>query len=180
MVTWSLLHKKIKCIVSYRVATARRRYPMEEEYQMRPKRPRGTYDYYKPVLSAPYLPMRERDAELPSNRYTRDRSYQGSSQAYSYYTVRDYHHRPPPMAPLPYPPPPPFDSLPPPPRYYDGPPLPDFPPSSSRSTNRTPTPSPYEKSVSEFLRRTSDSRREHERERERDLRERERKYRERR
>jgi len=123
----------------------------------------------------------------PSARYGRDRSYGGmrksSTQMYSDYDVRDYHHRPPPLAPLPYPPPPPFDSLPPPPRYYDGPPLPDFPTSSLRSSSHSHrATSPYEKSVSEFLRRTStnDARRDRDRERERELRERERKYRDRR
>ncbi|XP_021961107.1 YTH domain-containing protein 1 isoform X2 [Folsomia candida] len=159
----------------YGRAPMRRRFPMEDEYS-RPKRPRGPYEYYNKGPMGGGMSYMSRDVDLPpAARYARERSY-GSPHGYEDY--RDY-HRPPPMAPLPYPPPPPFDALPPPPRYYDGPPLPEFP-SSSRSAVRAS--SPYEKSVSDFLRRTGDGRRDRERERdrERDLRDRERKYRDRR
>ncbi|XP_066996788.2 YTH domain-containing protein 1 isoform X2 [Anabrus simplex] len=67
---------------------------------------------------------------------------------------------------------PPFvDSMPPPPRYYEGPPLPEYPSTvrSSRSEKRS-----YDRSVEEFLRRTTERR---DRDRDRD---RERRYRERR
>ncbi|CAG7786971.1 unnamed protein product [Allacma fusca] len=153
----------------------RRRFP-DDDFGQRAKRNRGSYEYhYKGTYS-------DRGSDVNTNhRYSRERNYHSprkvseSSHVYPDYVVRDYHHRPPPMAPLPYPPPPPFDSLPPPPRYYDGPPLPEFPSSTRTSSrdHRSASPVRYEKSVTEFLRRTSD-RRERERERDRD---RERKYR---
>ncbi|ODM99957.1 YTH domain-containing protein 1 [Orchesella cincta] len=147
----------------------RRRYPTEEDYAHRGKRPRVSYDYYKPSMYG------DRSAEMPTQQRYRERTSstlrKGTSQSYLDYAARDYHHRPPPMAPLPYPPPPPFDSLPPPPRYYDGPPLPDFPSTARSSLSEVRASSPYEKSVSDFLRRNSD-RRDRERDRDRDSRDR--------
>ncbi|XP_059477641.1 YTH domain-containing protein 1 isoform X2 [Neocloeon triangulifer] len=92
-----------------------------------------------------------------------DRSYTAPSP-YSYYMQEL--HRSAPVAPLPYPAPPPFESAPkPPPRYYDSPP--DY----SRSSRLDYDSHVYDRSVDEFLRRTSD-RREDRRERDRDRRER--------
>ncbi|XP_069961093.1 YTH domain-containing protein 1 isoform X2 [Cherax quadricarinatus] len=51
---------------------------------------------------------------------------------------------------------PPFDPIGP-PRYYDGPPLPEYPASRSRSEKR-PSADPYDRSVDEFLQRTRDRR----------------------
>ncbi|XP_065339156.1 YTH domain-containing protein 1 [Cloeon dipterum] len=95
-------------------------------------------------------------------RYS-DRSY-GAPSPYSYYMQEL--HRSAPVAPLPYPAPPPFESAPKPlPRYYDSPP--DY----SRSARLDYDSHVYDRSVDEFLRRTSD-RRDDRRERDRDRRER--------
>ncbi|PSN37472.1 YTH domain-containing protein 1 [Blattella germanica] len=106
------------------------------------------------------------------------RSYSGgvasAAEAYMADYMRSIQHQLPPM---PYAPPPgiygstsssPYDSMPPPPRYYDGLPLPDYSlpsRSSSHSDKRS-----YDRSVDEFLWRTSERRdrdRDHHRYRER-------------
>ncbi|PSN56408.1 hypothetical protein C0J52_09538 [Blattella germanica] len=96
------------------------------------------------------------------------RSFSGV-QNYSEF-MRELHSRgAPPLTAMSYPPPPPFvETLPPPPRYYEGPPLPEYPSTlrSSRSEKRS-----YDRSVEEFLRRTTERR---DRDRERDRRYRER------
>lgn len=104
----------------------------------------------------------------------------GSSAAVAQAYVADYmrqlQHQ---LPPLPYAPPPgvyvsssgtSYDSIPPPPRYYDGMPIPDYP-LSGRSSNHSDKRS-YDRSVDEFLWRTSERRirdrdREHHRYRER-------------
>ncbi|XP_022911608.1 YTH domain-containing protein 1 [Onthophagus taurus] len=85
-----------------------------------------------------------------------------AAEAYVADYMRTMQHQ---LPPLPYVPPPglyssPYDALPP-PRYYDGLPLPDYPTSrlSSYSDKRS-----YDRSVDEFLWRTSDRARERDRE----------------
>lgn len=105
------------------------------------------------------------------------RQYSGAAAAAEAYVadyMRSLQHQLPPM---PYAPPPgmygsstssPYDAMPPPPRYYDGLPLPEYslpPRSSSHSDKRS-----YDRSVDEFLWRTSERRdrdRDHHRYRER-------------
>ncbi|KAK3889284.1 hypothetical protein Pcinc_006707 [Petrolisthes cinctipes] len=71
--------------------------------------------------------------------------------------MREFHSRTPTnLPPMAFPPPPPFDPIAP-PRYYDGPPLPDYPTSRSRSEKRA-SADPYDRSVDEFLQRTRDRR----------------------
>ncbi|KAJ9579446.1 hypothetical protein L9F63_024445, partial [Diploptera punctata] len=141
----------------------RRRY-MDEEYDARPKRNRGPSMYMSTLFKDG---RRERSpVRFPVPRDSR--SYNGVQNYTSF--MRELHSRgAPPLNPMPYPPPPPFvDSLPPPPRYYEGPPLPEYPSTmrSSRSEKRS-----YDRSVEEFLRRTSERR---DRDRDRDRRYRER------
>lgn len=128
-----------------------RRRHLEDSYDPRPKRSRGPSMYMSSYF-------KEHRRERSPGRYSagRDRGYHGVHQNYSEF-MRDFYPRGgPPLTPMPYPPLPPFvDSLPPPPpRYYDGPPLPEYPSlRSSRSDKRS-----YDRSVEEFLRRTTERR----------------------
>lgn len=86
-----------------------------------------------------------------------------AAEAYVADYMRTMQHQ---LPPLPYVPPPglyssSYDNLPPPPRYYDGLPLPDYPTSrlGSYSDKRS-----YDRSVDEFLWRTSDRSRDRDRE----------------
>lgn len=99
--------------------------------------------------------------------YERDspRTYTAAAaEAYVADYMRTMQHQ---LPPLPYVPPPGlyssshYDTLPPPPRYYDGLPLPDYPTSriNSYSDKRS-----YDRSVDEFIWRTSDRSRDRERE----------------
>lgn len=98
------------------------------------------------------------DRESPRN-YTA-----AAAEAYVADYMRTMQHQ---LPPLPYVPPPglysasPYDNLPPPPRYYDAIPLPEYPSSrvSSYSDKRS-----YDRSVDEFLWRTSDRSRDRDRE----------------
>ncbi|XP_077290737.1 YTH domain containing 1 [Arctopsyche grandis] len=107
---------------------------------------------YKHRGSSPY--SRER---LPSWFHSREHSYGGAAAAEAYVAdyIRTMQHQLPPM---PYAPPPgfssslvsPYDPLPPPPpRYYEGPALPEYP--SGYIDKRS-----YDRSVDEFLWRTSE------------------------
>ncbi|KAK7790182.1 hypothetical protein R5R35_002955 [Gryllus longicercus] len=129
-----------------------RRRHLDDSYDPRPKRSRGPSMY-----ASSYFKEHRRDRSPGRYSVSRDRGYHGVHQNYSDF-MRDFYPRGgPPLAPMPYPPLPPFvDSLPPPPppRYYDGPPLPDYGNlRSSRSDKRS-----YDRSVEEFLRRTTERR----------------------
>lgn len=113
--------------------------------------------------------VRERSPQY-RNVQRRESSYNGNSSHKMTYQdfmreMRDFHTRPPSnLPPMAFPPPPPFDPIGP-PRYYDGPPLPDYPSSRSRSEKRPSadvskysTSYPYDRSVDEFLQRTRDRR----------------------
>ncbi|PNF28522.1 hypothetical protein B7P43_G14621 [Cryptotermes secundus] len=137
----------------------RRRY-MDDEYDPRQKRSRGPTMYMSNLFKEG---RRERSpVRFPVPRDSR--SFNGV-QNYTDF-MRELHSRgAPPLTAMPYPPPPPFvDSLPPPPRYYEGPPLPEYPSTirSARSDKRS-----YDRSVEEFLRRTTERR---DRDRDRDRR----------
>lgn len=107
--------------------------------------------------------------------YWRGRSYSGAADAAESYVasyMRSFHNSLPPLpyGPPPglYPPPGGFEPLQPPPRYYDGiPPLPEFPPPpvirGGASDKRS-----YDRSVDEFLWRTSERNRDRSRSRSRD------------
>jgi hypothetical protein len=138
----------------------RRRY-MDDQYDPRPKRSRGPAMY----MSNLYKEVRRERSPVRFPVPRDSRSFNGV-QNYTEF-MRELHSRgAPPLTAMPYPPPPPFvDSLPPPPpRYYEGPPLPDYPSSvrSARSDKRS-----YDRSVEEFLRRTTERR---DRDRDRDRR----------
>ncbi|XP_071524606.1 uncharacterized protein Ythdc1 isoform X6 [Panulirus ornatus] len=158
----------------------RRRYE-GEEYGPRVKRLRGPPNF-RGRTDKPAAYTRERARERsPVYRAVPRRegsSYNGTSshkldsslQTYQDFMreMRDFHSRAPSnLPPMAFPPPPPFDPIGP-PRYYDGPPLPEYPASRSRSEKR-PSADPYDRSVDEFLQRTRDRR---ERSRERRYRER--------
>ncbi|XP_069694562.1 YTH domain-containing protein 1-like isoform X2 [Periplaneta americana] len=137
----------------------RRRY-LDDEYDPRPKRSRGPTMYMSNLFKEG---RRERSpVRFPVPRDSR--TFNGV-QNYTDF-MRELHSRgAPPLTAMPYPPPPPFvDSLPPPPRYYEGPPLPEYPSTirSTRSDKRS-----YDRSVEEFLRRTTERR---DRDRDRDRR----------
>lgn len=89
-----------------------------------------------------------------------------AAEAYVADYMRSLHHQLPPM---PYAPPPgvfssssSYDGIPPPPRYYDGPPLPPEYPPASRSNGYSDKRS-YDRSVDEFLWRTSERSRDRDR-----------------
>ncbi|KAF2902905.1 hypothetical protein ILUMI_03282 [Ignelater luminosus] len=90
-----------------------------------------------------------------------------AAEAYVADYMRSMQHQ---LPPLPYVPPPglysgtAYDALPPPPRYYEGLPLPEYPPSRSITYSDKRS---YDRSVDEFLWRTSDRSRERDRDRER-------------
>lgn len=100
-----------------------------------------------------------------------NRSYSGAAAAAEAYVadyMRSMQHQ---LPPLPYAPPPgvysssttsPYDGMPPPPRYYDGLPLPDYPPPPPRSSSYSDKRS-YDRSVDEFLWRTSERSRDRDR-----------------
>ncbi|KDR09840.1 hypothetical protein L798_00501 [Zootermopsis nevadensis] len=142
------------------LSRGRRRRYMDDEYDPRPKRSRGPTMYMANLFKEG---RRERSpVRFPLPRDSR--SFNGV-QNYTDF-MRELHSRgAPPLTAMPYPPPPPFvDPLPPPPRYYEGPPLPEYPSTirSSRSDKRS-----YDRSVEEFLRRTTERR---DRDRDRDRR----------
>lgn len=98
-----------------------------------------------------------------NSRDERGRPYGGAAAAAEAYVadyMRSLHHQLPPM---PYAPPPgvyssssSYDGMPPPPRYYDGLPLPPEYPASTRSSNGYTDKRSYDRSVDEFLWRTSE------------------------
>ncbi|XP_071524603.1 uncharacterized protein Ythdc1 isoform X3 [Panulirus ornatus] len=159
----------------------RRRYE-GEEYGPRVKRLRGPPNFRgrtdKPAAAYTRERARERSPVYRAVPRREGSSYNGTSshkldsslQTYQDFMreMRDFHSRAPSnLPPMAFPPPPPFDPIGP-PRYYDGPPLPEYPASRSRSEKR-PSADPYDRSVDEFLQRTRDRR---ERSRERRYRER--------
>ncbi|XP_045134137.1 YTH domain-containing protein 1-like isoform X1 [Portunus trituberculatus] len=172
--------------VGFSRGAGRRRRFEGEDLGPRMKRLRGPPSFRgrteKPILAVPAYPrerMRERSPVYRSVPRREGSSYNGTSshklvsviETYQDFMreMRDFHTRAPSnLPPMAFPPPPPFDPIGP-PRYYDGPPLPDYPTSRSRSEKR-PSSDPYDRSVDEFLQRT----------RERRDRSRERRYRERR
>lgn len=111
----------------------------------------GGTNTYKHRGSSPY--SRER---MPSWFHSRDR-YSGAAAAAEAYVadyMRSMQHQ---LPPLPYAPPPGFSSSsyealapPPPPRYYEGPPLPEYPVATYVDKRS------YDRSVDEFLWRTSE------------------------
>ncbi|XP_042858326.1 YTH domain-containing protein 1-like isoform X3 [Penaeus japonicus] len=153
----------------------RRRYE-GEDYGPRVKRLRGPPNFRgRTEKSASYTRerVRERSPVYRSVPRRESATYNGTSshklessfQTYQDFMreMRDFHSRAPSnLPPMAFPPPPPFDPIGP-PRYYDGPPLPEYPSSRSRSEKRQ-SADPYDRSVDEFLQRTRD-RRERSRER---------------
>ncbi|XP_063861376.1 YTH domain-containing protein 1-like isoform X2 [Scylla paramamosain] len=169
--------------VGFSRGAGRRRRFEGEDLGPRMKRLRGPPSFRgrteKPMPAYPRERMRERSPVYRSVPRREGSSYNGTSshklvsviETYQDFMreMRDFHTRAPSnLPPMAFPPPPPFDPIGP-PRYYDGPPLPDYPTSRSRSEKR-PSSDPYDRSVDEFLQRT----------RERRDRSRERRYRERR
>ncbi|XP_069174077.1 YTH domain-containing protein 1 isoform X2 [Procambarus clarkii] len=161
----------------------RRRYD-GDDYGPRVKRLRGPPNFRgrteKPANTYNRERVRERSPVYRNVPRREGSSYNGTSshklclesslQTYQDFMreMRDFHSRAPSnLPPMAFPPPPPFDPIGP-PRYYDGPPLPEYPASRSRSEKR-PSADPYDRSVDEFLQRTRDRR---ERSRERRYRER--------
>ncbi|XP_042212288.1 YTH domain-containing protein 1-like isoform X2 [Homarus americanus] len=148
-----------------------------EDYGPRVKRLRGPPNFRgrteKPAPTYARERVRERSPVYRSVPRREGASYNGNSSHKLTYQdfmreMRDFHSRAPSnLPPMAFPPPPPFDPIGP-PRYYDGPPLPEYPASRSRSEKR-PSADPYDRSVDEFLQRTRDRR---ERSRERRYRER--------
>ncbi|KAF4533255.1 hypothetical protein B566_EDAN005171 [Ephemera danica] len=125
----------------------RGRYPEEEYTPRAPKRsnvPGPVSSFYMP---GHFKQMR---------RETSPVKYAQLRARFGVYTdfIRELHAQASaPVAPLPYPAPPPFEPMPL-LRYYEGPPLPEYPPQrSSRADKRS-----YDRSVDEFLRRTSERR----------------------
>lgn len=148
----------------------RRRYE-GEDYGPRVKRLRGPPNFRgRTEKSASYTRerVRERSPVYRSVPRRESATYNGTSSHKLTYQdfmreMRDFHSRAPSnLPPMAFPPPPPFDPIGP-PRYYDGPPLPEYPSSRSRSEKRQ-SADPYDRSVDEFLQRTRD-RRERSRER---------------
>ncbi|KAK8722193.1 hypothetical protein OTU49_012316 [Cherax quadricarinatus] len=143
----------------------RRRYE-GEDYGPRVKRLRGPPNFRgrteKPGNTYNRERMRERSPVYRSVPRREGSSYNGTSSHKLTYQdfmreMRDFHSRAPSnLPPMAFPPPPPFDPIGP-PRYYDGPPLPEYPASRSRSEKR-PSADPYDRSVDEFLQRTRDRR----------------------
>ncbi|CAL4067448.1 unnamed protein product, partial [Meganyctiphanes norvegica] len=151
-----------------------------EDYGPPAKRQRGGGHFRggrseKPAQAYPRERQRERSPQYRGNAPRREggsSSYNGTNNSSNHKMtyqdfmreMRDFHSRTsgslPPMA---FPPPPPFDPIGP-PRYYDGPPLPEYPSSRSRSGEKRSSADPYDRSVDEFLQRTRD-RRERSRER---------------
>lgn len=175
--SYPLLPSSQHTICKCRGAGRRRRFE-GEDLGPRMKRLRGPPSFRgrteKPMPAYPRERMRERSPVYRSVPRREGSSYNGTSSHKLTYQdfmreMRDFHTRAPSnLPPMAFPPPPPFDPIGP-PRYYDGPPLPDYPTSRSRSEKR-PSSDPYDRSVDEFLQRT----------RERRDRSRERRYRERR
>ncbi|XP_076048145.1 uncharacterized protein LOC143029292 isoform X2 [Oratosquilla oratoria] len=151
----------------------RRRYD-GDDYGPRAKRFRGMPSTRgrgaeKPAYSRERV--RERSPVYRSAPRREASSYNGTSTGHKLdfmREMRDFHTRAPSsLPPMAFPPPPPFDPIAP-PRYYDGPPMPEYPSSRSRSEKRS-SADPYDRTVDEFLQRTRDRR---ERSRERRYRER--------
>ncbi|XP_069978637.1 YTH domain-containing protein 1 isoform X2 [Penaeus vannamei] len=162
--------------VSFSRGGGRRRRYEGEDYGPRVKRLRGPPNFRgRTEKSASYTRerVRERSPVYRSVPRRESATYNGTSshklessfQTYQDFMreMRDFHSRAPSnLPPMAFPPPPPFDPIGP-PRYYDGPPLPEYPSSRSRSEKRQ-SADPYDRSVDEFLQRTRD-RRERSRER---------------